>query len=182
MAVQVFHKTSKRCPVNCFFNLNKILLFLSAEKLLTFQTGSSLSNCQKFRDGFLYILKYSIELHIGITTSISCTSSTCTFFVPLMQLVNGAQFLNVSFLFLLFGYSSCVAVLRTFIIPLKYIYAPLQSHKFDFIIEGLNLIWLLALYVPRDSSFISAEFLALNLDHSILLSCNVRVSDWIYTL
>ena len=57
-----------------------------------------------------------------------------------MQLVNGAQFLNVSFLFLLFGYSSCVAVLRTFLIPLKYIYAPFQSHRFDFITEVLNLI------------------------------------------
>ena len=41
----------------------------------------------------------------------------------------------------------------TVIVPLKSIYASLLSHKIDFSIEVLNLIWLLVLYVPRASSF-----------------------------
>ena len=72
-----------------------------------------------------------------------------------MQLVNGAQFLNITFLLVFFASASSAAVLLTVIVPLTRIYASLQSHKLDFRIVVLNLIWLLTLYVPLDSSFIS---------------------------
>ena len=48
----------------------------------------------------------------------------------------------------------------------------LWSHEFYLIIEVLNLIWLLSLYVPRDSSLISAQFLVLNLDGSFVVLSN----------
>ena len=51
----------------------------------------------------------------------------------------------------------------TDIVPLTSIYVSLQSHKLDFNIEVLNLFSLPVLYVPRDSSFISNQFFALNL-------------------
>ena len=57
-----------------------------------------------------------------------------------MQVINGAQFLNITFLFLLFG-DAAVPVFVTVIVPLTCMYASLQSHKFDLIIEVLlNLI------------------------------------------
>ena len=46
---------------------------------------------------------YYIKLCIGITTSVSLTLSNCVLFISLMQLVNGTQVLNITFLFLLFG-------------------------------------------------------------------------------
>ena len=48
----------------------------------------------------------------------------------------------------------------------------LWSHEFYLIIEVLNLIWLLSLYVPRDSSSISAQFLVLNLYGSFVVLSN----------
>ena len=60
---------------------------------------------------------YSIKLYIGITISISLALSTCVLFISLMQLVNGAQFLNITFLFLLFG-AAAVPMLFTYIVPL----------------------------------------------------------------
>ena len=42
-----------------------------------------------------------------------------------MQLVNGAKFLNITFLFLLFALASAAAVLLTVTFPLTSIYAPL---------------------------------------------------------
>ena len=49
------------------------------------------------------------------------------------------------------------------IVPLTGIYASLQSHKLHFIIYILNLIWVLVLYVPRASSFISTQYLELRI-------------------
>ena len=42
-----------------------------------------------------------------------------------MQLVNGAQFLNITFLFVLFASASAAAVLLTVAFPLTRIYASL---------------------------------------------------------
>ena len=88
---------------------------------------------------------YSIKLYIGITDSVSWASSTCVLFISIIQLVNGAQFLKITFLFLLFSDVSCFDVSGTVIVPLTVIYASLYSRKFDLIIEVLNLIWLLTL-------------------------------------
>ena len=78
-----------------------------------------------------------------------------------MQSVNGAQFLNTNFLLALFGLSPACAAID--IVPLTSIYVSLESHKLDLNIEDLNLIYLLVLYVPRESSFISTQFFVLNL-------------------
>ena len=57
-----------------------------------------------------------------ITTSMSLALSICVLFVSLIQPVNGAQFLNTSSLFLLFGAAS-VPVFGTVIVPLTAMYA-----------------------------------------------------------
>ena len=60
-------------------------------------------------------------------------------------------------------------------------YALLQSHKCDITIKVSNLIWLLTLYAPRDSSFISTQFLVMNLNVSssmcsiIMLYCYINL-------
>ena len=46
---------------------------------------------------------YSIKLYISITAPISWASSTCVLLVMLRQLINGAQFLNTTFLLTLFA-------------------------------------------------------------------------------
>ena len=51
--------------------------------------------------------------------------STCVLLIPLMQLVNGAQFLNITFLSELFSLAPVAAVLLTLIVPLTRIYASL---------------------------------------------------------
>ena len=51
-------------------------------------------------------------------------------------------------------------------------YASLQSHKFDLIIKVSNLIWLLSLYVPRNSSVVSTQPLVLNLDGLLCVLSN----------
>ena len=51
----------------------------------------------------------------------SLTLSTCALFISLMQSVNRAQFLNITFIFPLFVATSVAAVLVTDIVPL-YIY------------------------------------------------------------
>ena len=58
----------------------------------------------------------------------------------------------------------------TVIVPLTRRYASLESHEFHRIIEILNLMSLLALYLSRDSSFISTQFLILNLHGSFVVS------------
>ena len=56
-----------------------------------------------------------------IYTSVSWASSTCVLFISLMQLINGAQCLNITFLFLLFE-AAAVLVFRIVIVPLKCMY------------------------------------------------------------
>ena len=75
-----------------------------------------------------------------------------------MHLVNGAQFLNTTFLFLLVG-ATAVPVLLTVLFPLTMIYASVKSHKLDLSIAVLNLIFLFGEYAPIISSFISIQFL-----------------------
>ena len=43
--------------------------------------------------------------------------STCVLLISLMQLVNGAQFLNITFLLMLFAAAPSAAVLLTVIVP-----------------------------------------------------------------
>ena len=81
-----------------------------------------------------------------------------------MQSLIGAHFLNITFLSVLFTSTSAAEVFATVLIPLISMYAPLQLQKLDFNIAVLNLIWLLALYVPHASSFISNQVFVLNLD------------------
>ena len=52
----------------------------------------------------------------------SLSLSTCVLFISLMQSVNGAQFLNITFLFLLFG-AADVPVFRILRVPLTCMYA-----------------------------------------------------------
>ena len=77
--------------------------------------GSSLHYCHKIPDVFEQLSPYSIKMYIGITI--------CVVLILLMQLVNGAQFLNITFLLALFGAAavSCATV----IVPLVSIYASL---------------------------------------------------------
>ena len=60
---------------------------------------------------------YSIKLCIGITKSISWASSTCILFILLTYLVNGAQFLNIIFLLILFTGVAAAAVFTTVTVP-----------------------------------------------------------------
>ena len=55
----------------------------------------------------------------------SLVLSTCVLLISLMQLVNGAQFLNITFLSVLLALASAGAVLLTVIVPLTKIYASL---------------------------------------------------------
>ena len=55
----------------------------------------------------------------------SLALSTCILLISLIQLVNGAQLLNITFLSLLFTAAPAVAVLLTLIVPLTRIYASL---------------------------------------------------------
>ena len=59
---------------------------------------------------------YSIKLYIGITISTSLALSICVLFISLMQSVNGAQLLNITFLLALFGAATVVSA--TVIVPL----------------------------------------------------------------
>ena len=53
----------------------------------------------------------------------SLALSICVLLISLMQLVNGAEFLNITFLLLLFASASAAAVLLTVIVPLTRMYA-----------------------------------------------------------
>ena len=63
---------------------------------------------------------YSINLYTGITMSMSLALSICVFFISLMHLVNGVQFLNVIF-FLLFAAAPAAAVFGTVTVALTII-------------------------------------------------------------
>ena len=55
----------------------------------------------------------------------SLALSTCVLLISLMQEVKGAQFLNITFLLVLFAAASAAAVLLTVTVPLTRIYASL---------------------------------------------------------
>ena len=55
----------------------------------------------------------------------SLALSTCVLFILLIQLVNGAKFLNTTFLLVLFALEPAAAVLLTAIVPLTRTYASL---------------------------------------------------------
>ena len=55
----------------------------------------------------------------------SLALSTCVLLISLMKLVNGEEFLNITFLLVLFPLASTAAVLLTAIVPLTRIYASL---------------------------------------------------------
>ena len=55
----------------------------------------------------------------------SLALSTCVFLISLMQLINGAQFLNITFLLVLFALASAAALLLIVIVPLTTIYTSL---------------------------------------------------------
>ena len=72
----------------------------------------------------------------------SLALSTCVLLISLMQLINGAQFLNATPLSLP---SACLVAASApsqiiVIVPLTRMYASLKSHKLDFKIVVLNLI------------------------------------------
>ena len=85
----------------------------------------SLQYCHKLPDVLKRSSLYSIKLYIGITISIYSALSACVLFILLIQLVNGAPFLNINFLFLFVGAAAAVVVLSTFVFPLTSIYASL---------------------------------------------------------
>ena len=57
-----------------------------------------------------------------------------------MELVNGAKFLDITFLLVLFAAALAAYVSSTVVVPLKNMYASLQSHKLCFSIAILSLI------------------------------------------
>ena len=94
------------------FVLDLLILYL-----LLFTAGISLQNCHKLPDVFEQLKLYSIKLYIGITISIYSASFSWVLFVLLMQLVNRKQFLNITFLLILFTAAPAAAVLLTDIFP-----------------------------------------------------------------
>ena len=56
-----------------------------------------------------------------------------------MQLVNGVQFLNITFLISLLR-AAAAPVFETVIVPLTSIYTSLKLHKIDLSIKVLNLV------------------------------------------
>ena len=71
----------------------------------------------------MFLSNYSIKSYIGFTTSVSWASYTCVLFILPMQLANGGQFLNITFLLAtLFGWP-WAAVSATIMVPLTSIYA-----------------------------------------------------------
>ena len=74
----------------------------------------------------------------------------------------GKNFKYWFFLFASFVAADVAAMFTTGIVPLETIYVSLKSHKLDIVV--FNLIWLLVVYVPHASSFISTQFFILILD------------------
>ena len=92
----------------------------------------------------------------------SLVLSVCVLFILLMQSVNGVQFLNTTSLSLLFAPALAAAVFLTDIVLLVCIH---HYNHINLVFNlVLNLIWLLVIYVPRESSFIFTQFFYLNLD------------------
>ena len=63
-----------------------------------------------------------MKLYIGITASMSSVSYICVLSISLMESVNGAKFLNITFLFALFVAVTAVEVFATVIILLRSMY------------------------------------------------------------
>ena len=65
-------------------------------------------------------------LHICITIPVFWVSSICILFISVMQSVNRAQFLNITFLFVSFtAASAAAAVFATVMVPWTSMYASL---------------------------------------------------------
>ena len=62
----------------------------------------------------------------------------CVLSISLTESVNGAQYLNTTFLSTLFGLTHAFGA--TVIVPLASIYTSLKSHKLDFSLDFLKLI------------------------------------------
>ena len=60
---------------------------------------------------------------MDITISLSSAKSNCVLFISVKQVVNGAQFLNITFLLVLFTAATSAAVFGTVIVPLTSMYA-----------------------------------------------------------
>ena len=73
---------------------------------------------------FEQLLLDYIKLYIDITASMSWVFSICVLFISLMQSVNGARFLDTTFLLTLIG-SAGASTRATVIVHLKSIYASL---------------------------------------------------------
>ena len=113
--------------VNFILGSNESLVALALVKsaIAPLATAATfLQNCHKIPDVFEELSLYSIKLYIGITTLIYWASSICVLLILLMQVVNGAQFLNITFLSTSFG-APAVPVFETVIVPLTSIYASL---------------------------------------------------------
>ena len=87
---------------------------------------------------------------------------------------------NYNYIFLWFGFAgfATVLVFGTVTVPLKRMYASLQSHKIDFNIEVLDLTWLLVLYVPCESSLTSTQFSVLIWDDWFGVLSNKFIIVW----
>ena len=109
----------------------------------------------------LFILSYNLSLqHEHLLHYL------LVYYLFVIQSVNGTDCLNNSYLLFLSAVTFTPCPIRV-MVPLISIYASLKSHKLDFNIWDLNLILLLALYVPLESSFISIQFFVLNLDSCV---------------
>ena len=143
------------------FKLNEALLPRKSSRApAAFKVRSSLWYGHKLPDAFEQLSLYSIKLCISITTSMYLALSICVLFILLMQLVNGAQFLNTTYISL---FPLPFANASTVIVPLTRIHTSLYSHKLDLNIEVLNLYWLPVLNLPRELSAVSTQSFVLNL-------------------
>ena len=94
-------------------------------------------NFKMFWNNYQYILSNYI---LAILYQISLALYIYILFISVLQLINGAQFLNITSLFLS---STCLAASSApasgiVILPLKIVYASLESHKLDFKIVDLR--------------------------------------------
>ena len=96
----------------CFFCFFVVVFFNFS---LWSTADSSLQYCHKIPDVFELLLPYYIKFCISITTSKYSALSICVLF---MQLVNGTQFLNITFLLALFASAAATVVFETVIVPL----------------------------------------------------------------
>ena len=89
---------------------------------LLFTAGISCQYWHKLPDCFQQLLLYSIKVYINIIISIPLALTISTLFISLLQSVNSAQFLNITFLLALFASASAAAVLLAVIVLLTSMY------------------------------------------------------------